>query len=564
MTRLRQAAFTFVTWRPGLGSVSPLPSPAFVAQVSRMRKRSLIAWLIYATGTLALGSPLGAQILPLTMPKSKLRLDFLGQLQSYDYRWREGSRDEAAGDFHRLMDASFVPGLAAAEQRVRKITGRTDLSLNLGRSTASQLVNLGTSGFGGAYGLTKAITIHGMVPLIAVKIAPRIVIDSAGSTAGFNPASGPFGNAAGRNQTALFLSSLRAAVTALRTKIAAGTYDTDPARRQAADQALIRGELLETELTGLLQDAAADFVPRDGSQAGQLILAAITAFRATLQSLDVTNLTTVQPPAFAGQGLDYQGFENFLTNADGSIGMRPIDDIPALSYLGDIEVGVAVAVIDHFPTAKLGSGFRAVIDGTVRLRTAKLDSPDRLFDLGTGDRQPDVEVSLTADYVRGRLGARFTGGYNVQLPGNQNRRVTRYDSPIVAKTSLAGVRRDPGDVLRLSAHPFFRLAPYLSVYVGADYWTKGRDGFVYVPGQPEIAGVDIGVLGDGTASDALQVSGGLSYSHAGLNKRGGTGLPMDASFRYERIARSRKGILPDIHSVRIDLRFYTRLLGGGR
>ncbi len=563
MTRLRQAAFTFVTRRPGPGQRYPLPSPAFVAQVSGMRKRSLIAWLIYATGSLAVGAPLWAQILPLTMPKSKLRLDFLGQLQSYDYRWNDGTRNETVGDFNRLMDASFVPGLAAAERRVRKITGRNDLSLNLGRSTASQIVNLGTSGFGGAYGLTKAITIHGMVPLIAVKVAPRVLIDSAGSNAGFNPASGAFGTAAGRNQTALFLSSLRAAVAALRTKITAGDYP-DPAQRQAADQAVLQGELLATELTGLLQDAGADFAPRDNSQAGQLILAAIAAFRTTLSSLQVSNLNTIPAPAFAGRGLDYQGFENFLTNADGSIGMRPIDEIPALSYLGDIEVGVAVAVIDHFPTNKLGSGFRAVIDGTVRLRTAKLDSPDRLFDVGTGDRQPDVEVSLTADYVNGRLGARFAGGYNLQLPGNQTRRVTRYDQPLAPKTSLAGVRRDPGDVLRLSAHPFFRLAPYLSLYVGADYWTRGRDVFVYPAAQPPIPGVDIAVLGDGTASDALLLSGGLSYSHAGLNKRGGLGLPMDASFRYERIARSRKGILPDIHSVRIDLRFYTRLLGGGR
>lgn len=527
-----------------------------------MRIRSLVAGLICVAGAGMSVPSLAAQITPITVPKNKLRLDFMGQLQSYDWRWNDGSRTEAAAAFNRLMDASFIPRLAEAERRVRAITGRADLSLNVGRSTASQLVNLGTTGFGGAYGLTKTITIHGMVPLIAVKVAPRVLVDSTGSNAGFNPASEAFGNVLGRSQTSSFLSVLRVAISSLRTRITAGAYDTDPALRQAADQALIRGQLLDSELTALLQAGSADFAPRDNSEAGQLILAAINAFRNTLRSLGVTMGTGT--PAFAAQGLDYDRFDNYLTNPDGTIGMRPINDIPALSFLGDIEVGVAVAVIDRFPSTTFGSGLRAVVDATVRLRTAKLDNPDRPFDVGTGDRQPDVELSLTADYVKGRLGARFTGGYNLQLPGNQNRRITRYDAPIAPKTTLAGVRRDPGDVIRVSAHPFFRLAPYLSFFAGADYWTKGRDRFGYALGQTEIVGVNVDVLGDGTHSDALLLSGGLSYSHAGLSKLGALGLPMDASFRYERIARSTKGIIPDVHSVRIDLRFYTRLLGGGR
>jgi len=48
----------------------------------------------------------------------------------------------------------------------------------------------------------------------------------------------------------------------------------------------------------------------------------------------------------------------------------------------------------------------------------------------------------------------------------------------------AGVRRNPGDVLRLTAAPFVRLSPFLSLYAGADYWRKGIDVWSYVPGQP--------------------------------------------------------------------------------
>ena len=213
-----------------------------------MRTRCLLASLFLVTGSGVLAPSLRAQILPITVPKAKLRLDFLGQFQSYDWRWNDGSRNEFAAAFNRVMDGSFIPGLAAADQRVRTITGRNDLSLNLGRSTSSQLVNLGTTGFGGAYGLTKAITIHGMVPIIAVKVSPRVLIDSAGSTAGFNPASATFGTALGRGQTTGFLSVLRIEINDLRARITAGQY-TDPVQRQAADQALIRGQLLDTELT---------------------------------------------------------------------------------------------------------------------------------------------------------------------------------------------------------------------------------------------------------------------------------------------------------------------------
>jgi len=206
-------------------------------------------------------------------------------------------------------------------------------------------------------------------------------------------------------------------------------------------------------------------------------------------------------------------------------------------------------------------GIRTVLDGTVRLRTAQLDRPDRLFDVGTGDRQPDVELSLVTDLAVGRLGARLTGGYNLQLPGNQNRRVTPRDQPIAPATSLAGVRRDPGDVLRLSAQPFFRLAPYLMLYGGVDYWSRGVDEYSYVAGQPDIEGVDLAVLADGSESTFITVNAGLTYSHSGIDKLGRRKLPMDASFRYQRIVRSQTGILPDAHLVRIDLRFYTRLFG---
>ena len=519
--------------------------------------RIALASMVIAT---ALSVPAAtAQITPLLVPKGRIRVDLLGQFQSWDHRFNDGTKEEAAGDFNRsVMDRRFVPGLGAAEDHLRKITGLNNLALSLGKSTSSYLVNYGTTGFGGAFGLTRRITLHGMVPIIEVKIEPRFLIDSSGN-ATFNPASALAANPFAAGQTAQFLTQLAAALNALRTKLAAGEYHKDPALELLAQSTLARGEELRAELAALLQAPDGYFAPRAASDAGRAVFQAIADFRTELEALNITSLN--QQPALSSSPFSADLFDTYLTSASGPIRSRPLTEVPSLSHLGDIEVGVSFGLVDHFPSARIGAGFRAVVDATVRLRTAKLDSPDRFMDLGTGDRQPDVDVSVVADYASRRLGVRMSGGYNLQLPGNQNRRVSRYDAPIAPLNTLAAVQRDPGDVIRVSAQPFFRLATYLSLFGSVDFWKRQRDTYSYVAGQPAIAGVDIDVLADGSASDALMLAGGISYSHTGFTKRGEMKLPMDASIRYQRIARSKSGILPDASSVRIDLRFYRRVFG---
>lgn len=520
-----------------------------------------IRWISLASAAiLSLAGSATAQITPLLVPKGKLRVDILGQFQNWDHRYNDGTREEAAADFNRsTMDRRFVPGLGAAEDHLKKITGLTNLSLSLGKSTSSYFVNYGTTGFGGALGLTRRITLHGMVPIIAVKIEPRFLVDTTGGNATINPASLLAANPSATAQTNAFLSQLASALNTLKARIAAGAYQSDPATELLAETTLARGEALQAELAALLQSTDGYFTPRAGTDVARAVQQVISDFQAQLRVLNITSFN--QQPALLSSPFSAEFFDSYLTGDKGPIASRGLTEVPALSYLGDVEIGVSYGLIDHFPSNRIGAGFRAVVDATIRLRTAKLDSPDRFMDLGTGDRQPDVDVSLVADYVSHRLGVRMSGGYNLQLPGNQTRRVTRFDAPIAPLATLAGVRRDPGDVIRISAQPFFRLATYLSLFGSVDYWNRMRDKFTYAAGQPPVEGVDIGVLADGSASDALMLAGGISFTHSGFNKRGETKLPMDASIRYQRIARSRTGLVPDAASVRIDLRFYGRFFG---
>ena len=514
--------------------------------------RLALASLALGAGLLAPKGPLTAQITPVTVPKGQLRWDFSGQLESWDARWRDGVREEAAADFARAnLDRTFIPGLGEAEQRLQRITGLSQLNLSLGRSIASQIVNRGTRGIGGAFGLTKSITLFGSVPFVSVKIESRFLIDTATSTLGANP---------GAAQFATFLNQLGAAVGALQTRITSGAFDGDPNLKAQAQARLSYGQMLLAELIGLLSEptTASAFLPLGTSPVGAALLSQIRSFQAELAGLfGVPGFTAAL--SLPTRRADVDAFTNYLTDPTGPIISRPLDETPYLIRMGDIEVGAAWRLVDRFPAARFGSGFRATLDGTVRLRTAQLDRQDRFLDLGTGDRQPDVELNLTTDFAFGRLGLRMVGGYNLQLPGNQNRRVTSPDQPIARATTQAGVRRDPGDVIRVSARPFIRLATHLSVYGAVDYWTRQLDRFEYAAGQPPVEGVDLQVLGVGSKADALLLSTGISYSHSGQDKRGMLGLPMDASFRYQRVARSGTGIIPDSHSVRFDLRFYTRL-----
>jgi len=511
-------------------------------------------------------SPASAQVpaslaapgLPLLVPKGRIQWTLTGEFENWDWRWNNGGREEYVADFNAPLDRRFLPTLGASEEALRRATGIQSLNLSVGRAIASQIVGRNTFGVGGALGLTRWLTVRGWVPIVAVDAEQRLAIDSSGANAAFNPASPVYGDATGRATTQSFFIELNSALALLSGRIAAGDYDSDPPLKQRAVETLARVQAKQAELSALLQSPTADFAPTQSSAAGVALLQVVATLRSDLAAVGINGLTG--QPALPGSRLGYAGFENYLTNPDGVIRTGRIDT-PVYSYLGDVEVGASIGLIDRFPASAFGSGIRTVLDGTVRLRTAQLDRPDRLFDVGTGDRQPDVELSLVTDLAVGRLGARLTGGYNLQLPGNQNRRVTPRDQPIAPATSLAGVRRDPGDVLRLSAQPFFRLAPYLMLYGGVDYWSRGVDEYSYVAGQPDIEGVDLAVLADGSESTFITVNAGLTYSHSGIDKLGRRKLPMDASFRYQRIVRSQTGILPDAHLVRIDLRFYTRLFG---
>jgi hypothetical protein len=143
-----------------------------------------------------------------------------------------------------------------------------------------------------------------------------------------------------------------------------------------------------------------------------------------------------------------------------------------------------------------------------------------------------------------------------QLSSNVLARVAPPSQPFVGPDRLALVRRDRGDIIAIDVRPFLRLARTLALEAGVQHWNRKADEVAYASPAGALPGVDAGVLAEETAANATLLSAGITYSNPGRLRRGGTGLPVDASWSYERVVRSGKGRVPNTHRIQGRLRMY--------
>ena len=511
--------------------------------------------LLLALAVVPLAVPLDAQLPPLTVPKGLVRFDIGGSFDFWDQAYLAGVKQDAASDFIRdPVTGSWLPGLGQAEAVLRRATGSQAIALSLGKTSSNLSVNIVTAGIGASYGVTSRITLFGKVPIVRVRAQQRFALDSTGATAGFNPADPLFGNAEGAGTTSTFMSTLSSALLSLDAQIRAGTFTNNPAELAEAEAILARGTALRSDLETLLFESA--FLPIEGTPAAQALTQTIDSIRTRLQAL-IVPIPLSGSPALPTGGVSSSGFENYLTRPDGTIQAQPFDP-PILRTVGDIEVGAAVALLNPSPPSR-GFALRSVLQGTVRLRTGTIDDPNALFDLGTGDRQPDIQGDLVTDLMGSRFGARLTARYVVQLPGRLERRLTPPDRPITPASTLAAVERDPGEIMEGAFEPYVRLARNFSFVAGVRHWRKGEDKYSYVPGQDSIPDTTPDVLAQGSKENGTMLSAGFSFSHGGVRRDGRTGLPLDATVRGEVVIGSTEGRVPAKRSVVFLMRLYGKI-----
>jgi len=485
-----------------------------------------------------------AQLLPVGVPGGTVRVELDGSLETFDRRFHNGQRESYAADLSSpALGSDRIPILADADARIGRIIDNTSYHLNLGELTTDALADVGKGFFGLGLGLTDRITIFGRIPLVRTRVQSRMTLGSTNADAGLNP---------GEASQLPFFQDFDAALATLSSKLAAGDYNGNPAQRALAETTLADGAALRSDLFGLLADpaTASPVVPTATSGTGAAVLTRIAGLQNTLaSSLNVPGFSAA--PALPTDPLGEDGLMQVLT---GPLALRVGQSL--VTFRGDAEAGAALTLVDGWDRGTRRGGFRAAVSGLLRFPTGRREQTDRPLDIGTSDGQTDVQIDLVTDLGAGQFGARLAATYVRQLPSNVVARVAPPSQPFVGPDRLALVRRDPGDIIAIDVRPFYRLARTLALQAGVQHWTRKTDEVSYASPADALSGVDASVLAEETAANATLLSAGITYSNPGRFRAGGVGLPVDASWSYERVLRSGKGRVPDTHRVRASFRMY--------
>jgi hypothetical protein len=490
---------------------------------------------------------IGAQLPPVGVPGGTVRLELDGSLETFDRRFFNGHREGYAADLSSpALGSDRIPALADADTRIGRIIGNTGYHINLGGLTTDAQASVGTGFLGLSLGLTNRISIFGRIPLVRTRVQSSMQLDPGTADAGLSPAV---------DEQLPFFTQMDASLATLSSKLAAGDYDANPSQKALAQSTLADATELRSDLFGLLADpaSASPALPTTASAAGTALDARIVALQNTLTAnLGVTGFTLA--PALPETAMSESELTQLLSSPTGPVAAR-LTDAP-VTFRGDAEVGASLTLVDQWDRGAHRGGFRAALSGLVRLPTGNRERPDRPLDIGTGEGQTDIQVDLVTDMGAGSLGARLNGSYVRQLPSNILTRVASPSQPFAGPDRLATVRRNPGDILAIGIHPFYRLARTLGLTAGLDHWSRGSDQVSYVDPVGGPPGVDASVLAEASKANATVLSAGITYGNPGGLRPGGTGLPVDASLSYERVLQAGGGRVPDTHAIRARFRVY--------
>lgn len=181
-------------------------------------------------------------------------------------------------------------------------------------------------------------------------------------------------------------------------------------------------------------------------------------------------------------------------------------------FAGDIELEAKYRMLE----SRMYSLSGALV---VRLPTGHQDSPNNLFDIGTGDHQTDIELQVAQEVTllhRLWLNALVRAGR--QQPGTRSRRVGPQSELLIPHAALATLDWDPGDYARIDVAPMFRLSKPFAIGMTVGYYTQQRDRYTYRSAQDSTTvatnlgtPVSASVLDGGTALRWTRVGFAMTY-----------------------------------------------------
>jgi hypothetical protein len=482
-----------------------------------------------------------------------------------------GSRLDTTGvaiplgtDFSDSTGANFFPTMSPAQAAIWSITGDSSLGITTGAIRTQLDADVRRFPFNFRLGLHDKLTFTASIPVVTTRMQVAFEEDTTGSNAGWNQASVLSSAAAGAvGQIASLLGQLEASANALDATINSGGFDCPGGPRcDSARDLVSRARALVIDLialtgvspNGQLSTTLPPFAPVASSATGQALTAAIQNISTEFQALGAPAVAGTIPLPGAIIDPDSTSVQNVLTETGFGYDAQPLEFVKYRQKLGDIELGLRLGLLQR-------GSIRAVLSTTVRLPTGTRDAPDHYVDIGTGDKQTDVETGIEVAFEPGSVvGLAVAARYNLQLGDQLVRRINPPHQPIALASTEHLVSRNLGDVLTVAAFPTLRLSQSFRAYGALQYYRKGSDAYAWPADgsfHPE-SWITPGTLEIESGMRSLSVGAGI---HFRSSARDGISLPAEAGIYYHAAYQGSGGFTPKTTGVTFYLRLFRRLFG---
>lgn len=497
------------------------------------------------------------------LPRGLLRIGFLPSYAHYDTRFDSTGAIEPLGRYLSpdTAGSNFLPSLAAAEAAVRDLTGDPSYRMNMGKVSLPLAADVRRFPFDFSLGLTEWLTLGVRVPLVKTRVQGVLALDTTGANVGWNQAATAAGNDAGAAEMLSLFAELNDAIALVQDSISRGGYGCPSSTQCAtANAAVARAIRLRDNLlilTGATGDPAAlpPVAPLASSPAGDAILREIGAVSSQLNTLGAASFTASFP--LPGTQLDSAAIET-IVRSQNEFGYNLFRlATPQRTYtLGDIEAFLRIGVLR-------GNRLRTVVTLGARLPTGQRQDQRHVFNLGTGDKQLDLEGGVEVAWESGRIGLSGTAIYTRQFADQLELRWAPPERPIAPAAYQYLTDRQLGSVFRAAVYPSLTLSEGFRVYGSAYYYHKNADSYSLpgsvtpVPGTPAAEAV-----ARGSGSQSLSLGGGIAY-RATRPQRDTTGtltaLPVEAGLTYQAAFSGSAGLVPKSTVLHLYLRFHAKL-----
>ena len=514
------------------------------------------------TGALSFGAvPLMGQIpTARVVGKGVLRLSLSPFYVSYDRRFAkdtpgvpDDSEEPLGTDLTAdSVGANFFPTLRAPEMAIGGLIGDSTFRLNIGAVNTDLDADIRRFPIEARFGLSDRLSLRLAVPIVTARMNATLTVDNANGNVALNSP-----NPDQVEATRTLIGELEGAATSLEDQIASGAFGCPMSPTCTTNQDLAgrtRNLITAIEtITGITADGAGSllppFVPTAGSNAGMEVQQVVQDIANELTTAGAGNITSSL--SFPDSAATADDIQNVLVSPLYGYNGFPIE-MTKLSRLGDIEVGAryALATRDHF---------RAVLTGNIRLPTGTYDQSNNFIDLGTGDKQTDLEGGIELWLSSGVLSLAFKGSYNLQLARDLPRRVTPPNRPIALARDEFTVNRNLGDEIRLGVYPSLQLDPAFRVFASFNYYRKQADKFTTSSPISTFTGAVIEDLARETFMKSVAFGGGLAYRYTGPKRNA---LPVEAGLHYRAVFDGSGGLTPKWSGISLYLRLFYRLFGG--